>query len=150
MAMSATIALNKATMVINDVVNVALTLTNTASTAVTVTAINPFCLSTGDSNTGVRNDPALKFGVVNMGPNSNLTVNGNSGTLVLTYSLTAYASSSSPGIPAGSVNSATQNRSVNSTNTYDIGATCYTSDGSVFQPTVTTLTVNSTPLPCSN
>lgn len=126
MAMSATISLNPGTTLVTEQKStVILTISNSTSTPINVTAVVPYVLSTG----GVKSviNTGVSVGPVSFGPNSNQVVT-SSASLVVTFPITFHAPSS--GVLSTTVE------------TYDVGATCYSDDGSVFAPTVTTVTVN--------
>jgi hypothetical protein len=126
MAMTATIASNPtSTAVVNQPVTMILTISNSGSSVVNMTSVMPYALSTD----GVKSviNTGLSFGKVNFGPNANLAV-PPSGSLVLSFPVTFFAPSS------GVLSDVVQ--------TYSIGATCYSDDGSVFIPTADTITVN--------
>lgn len=124
--MTATIATNPdATAVVEQPVTCVLTISNSGGSAVHMTSIAPYAFSTGGV-TPVTNS-AVSFGQVNFGPNANLTV-AASGSLVVTFPVTFHAPSS--GVLSTTVL------------TYSVGATCYSDDGSVFVPSVDTITVN--------
>lgn len=126
MAMSATLATNPdATAVVEQPVVCVLTITNSAASPVRMTSVVPYVLSTGGV-AAVINE-AVSISPINFGPNANLTVPASS-TLVMTFDVRFHAPSS--GVLSTTVL------------TYDVGATCYSDDGSVFKPTVDTITIN--------
>ncbi len=126
MAMTATIAsIPASTAVIGQPITMVLTISNSSGSAVHMTNIAPYALATGATNPTI-NTP-VSFGPINFGPNANLTVPA-SGSLSLSFQATFHAPSS------GVLSEIAQ--------TYSIGATCYSDDGSVFIPTADTITVN--------
>lgn len=126
MAMTATIASNPAsTAVTEQPVTMVLTISNSGASVVHMTAIVPYAQPTG-SVKSVMNS-GVSFGQINFGPNSNLAVPAG-GSLVVTFPVTFHAPSS------GYLSDVAL--------TYDIGATCYSDDNSVFVPTADTITVN--------
>lgn len=124
--MTATIATNPdLTAVTEQPVVAVLTISNSGSSPVHMTSIVPYALPTGGVNSTIG--IGVSIGEINFGPNTNLVV-GASGSLVVTIPFIFHAPSS--GILSTTVL------------TYDVGATCYSDDGSVFKPTVDTITVN--------
>jgi hypothetical protein len=126
MAMTATIATNPAdTAVTEQPVTMVLTISNSGSSPIDMVAVVPYVLSTGGVKSVINS--GVSIGPINFGPGAVKTVNP-SGTLVITFPVTFHAPSS--GVLSTTVL------------TYDVGATCYSSDGSVFIPTADTITVN--------
>lgn len=118
MAMTASIALSSATSVKNQQVLATLTISNSAGSAVTVTGIRPTALFTGAPS----NDPAAcALGMPVFSPGFSVSVPA-SGSLKFTFGVVGFISTG--------------------TGTFSIGAICNSNDGSVFSPTVTTLTVS--------
>lgn len=129
MAMSATISVNPSTVLINQQVNVIVTIANSGGSAVSVTSIAPFGFLTGSA---IPYHPALNFGAINLGPGVSTSVPA-SGSLSFPVSLIVF--SPSTGQYGGG------------SGTFSISAICGASDGSVFSPTAATLTVNPIALP---
>lgn len=130
MAMTATISMvvgtATATSAVTEIDTTAIIVVSNSSAApVNVTQVLPYVQSTGGSVTTTNS--GVSIGVVNMGPNTNMTVPA-SGSLNLTVPITFHAP--------------TTGYLSNGTNTYSVGATIYSNDGSVFIPTATTFTVN--------
>lgn len=126
MAMTATIALDDSTVVTEQACTAILTISNSASAPVNMTAIVPYVLPTGGGNSLINT--GVSIDAPNFGPSTITAVQG-SGTLVITWQMRFHAPSNSllgngPGT------------------TFDVGATCYSDDGSVFKPNVTTVTVS--------
>lgn len=129
MAMTATISVSPSTVLINQLVNAVITISNSAGSPVNVTGIAPYAFFTGSS---APYDPSINIGAINLGNGVNLSVPA-SGSLTFPFSFVAFASSTNP---------------YNTGNgTYSISAICNASDGSIFSPTAATVTVNSITLP---
>lgn len=131
MAMSATIAVSASTIKTEQAVTAILTITNTAAYSVVMTSVQPFVRLTGSLAPNYNSGVAV--GKVDMGPNRNLVVPADSGTLVITFPLRFHG-------PSTASNSNVYDDS--GSNTYDVGALCTSDDNSVFSPTATTITVN--------
>lgn len=126
MAVTATIALNPGTTLVTEQQStVVLTISNSGDSAVHMVNVAPYALSTGGVNSVINT--GVSFGKPNFGPNANLTVPAG-GTLVMTFPVTFHAPSS------GVLSDVAE--------TYDVGCTCYSDDGTVMIPTATTVTVN--------
>lgn len=126
MAMTATIASNPvSSAVVEQPITMSLTISNSGANVVRMVNVVPYALSTG----GVKSviNTGVSFDLIPFGPNANVAVPAG-GTLVLTFQVKFHAPSS--GILSTTVQ------------TYDIGATCYSDDLSVFAPTVDTITVD--------
>lgn len=133
MAMTATIAVNPSTVNINQNVAVALTVSNSGGSPVNMTGIVPTAFFTGapaiDKAAG-----GAALGQPQLGQSgANVTVPAG-GSLVFNWNVVFFAPSTRP-VYSGSGG------------TYDVGAICYSNDGSVFSPTAATVTVNPLPLP---
>lgn len=130
MAITATIAVSSATVVTEQKVTARVTISNSGAYPVNVTEVIPLVRLTGstapDYGTGVA------LGKVDTGPNTNLVIQP-SGSLVLTYGIRFHGPSTA---------SASNLYDGSGSNTFDVGATVYTDDGSVTSPTATTITVN--------
>ena len=130
MAMTATIAVSPSTVVTEQKVTATLTVSNSAAYPVNLTGVIPLVKRTSsavsDYGTGVA------IGQVDMGPNTNMVVPA-SGSLVVSFSLKFHGPSTM---------SASNVYDDSVSNTFDVGATCSSDDGSVFSPTATTVTVN--------
>lgn len=127
MAMTATISTNpSSTAVTEQTVTAILVISNSGTVPVTVTSVQPTVQLTSSSAPTINS--GVSIGVINTGPNSNLTVPA-SGSLTITWPLSIHGPSTTYATQSGS-------------NTYSIGATVYSNDGSVFAPTASTLTVN--------
>lgn len=131
MAMTATIALSNSTTVTGRPVTAILTITNSGTPPVTVNSINPYVQPTSQS--AYESNQGIALPSINFGPSSNSTVNGSNGTLIITWPIVFHGPSTM---------TATNQYLNTGTGTFDVGATIYSSDGSVFKPTVTTVTVN--------
>ena len=126
MAMTATIAsVPTSTAVVEQSITMVLTISNSAAGAVNMTSIVPYAQATGSVASVINS--GVSFGQINFGPNANLAVPAG-GDLIITFPVTFHG-------PSSGVLSETAL-------TYDIGATCYSDDGSVFKPTADTITVN--------
>lgn len=130
MAMTATISMSPSSGYINQKMNGSLTISNSGGSSVLVTSIQPQTKLTGspsiDINTGVA------VSLPPLGQGQNITVPA-SGSLVFPISFVFFGPSTGP-IGAGS-------------GTFDCGAVCQSSDGSIFSPTPATVTINPLPLP---
>ncbi len=157
MALTATLTLSpSSTANVGQPVNLAVAITNTSlTTAFNVQEIAPNAVETGSNNTTTSG--AFNWSAVNIGPNSpTLTVLANS-TLTVPLTGVFFISSSYPAI-SSSTNAApaagNNNGSVNSTNTFTVGANITLIDqlGNLtnIAPSTTTITITAVPLPCSN
>lgn len=129
MAITASVALSSATATAGQKVSVALTVSNSGGSAVSVTGIKPMMSpqnSTLESTAGAQ-------GMAPLGPGMTVSV-AASGSTVFAYDIVPFSPTSGYGLamPASQV--------------FDIGATVYTSDGAVTDATSTTLTA-SDPIP---
>ncbi len=129
MAMTATLTLSPSSVYINQSVEATLTMSNGGSSTVNIVAVNPSVKITGGLAGAGQ---AAATGVVQLGPGSVVAV-AASGSLVKTFGVVFFAPSTGP-IGAG-------------TNTWDVSAQCYGSDGSVFAPSAAHALVNPLPLP---
>lgn len=131
MALTATITTSPAsTAVTEQKVTAILVVTNGSAFPVNLTSVQGYAIPT---SAGASNyNSGVSVGVVSFGPNSNAVVPASS-TLTLTFDLKFHGPSTA---------SSTNEYVGTGSNTYSISATCYGSDGSVFAPTATTLTVN--------
>lgn len=117
MAMTATIAVLPTTVVVNAPATVTLTVSNSSATDINMTGIKPTALYTG----APKNDPAAcALGVPELSAGATILVPAGS-TLTFQWQVVFFAKSGST--------------------TYDLGAECNSQDGSVFRPTVCTITV---------
>lgn len=130
MAMTATLVVSPATVIINQAISCSLTVSNSGGAAVNVLSVQPNAIVHGSSPVDYVEASAL--GVVNLGPGAVVTVPA-SGSVVYGFSVVFFAPSTGP-IGAG-------------TGTFDIGALVSTSDGSNFTPTAQSVTVNPIALP---
>lgn len=126
MAMTATITTSPATTAYTEAdCTGVLVVSNSSAYPVNILNVVPYVKPTSGSvgtiNTGVS------IGPVSNGPNVNLTVPASS-SLTVTFPFTVHAPSNGI-LGTGS-------------GTYDVGATIYSNDGSVFSPTAATLTVS--------
>lgn len=126
MAMTASIAVNNNSVVINYPVQVTLTVSNSGGAAVNVTGIEPMAYITGASAVD-KSAGAVALGLP-IGTGTNLVVPA-AGSTVFTWGANFFA-------PSGST-------------TYDVLAIVYSNDGSVFSPAAATVTVAPLPLPAS-
>lgn len=127
MAITAAMTLSSSTVKSEQVVTATCTITNSGSTAVNVVAIAPSVAPTG----GTRQDVAAMSGIPPVGGAFPTSVAGSSGTLAVSWPVVAHA-------PVASYGQGAEPSSF----LYDVGATVYTSDGSLTTATVATLTVN--------
>lgn len=125
MAMTATISLSDSTPVTGQPVTAILTISNSGGSPVSMVAVNPYIQPTGLAT--YTENTAVALPSVNFGPNVTKVVTA-SGTLVITFPVVFHAPST------GYLNEGSD--------TFDVGATCYSDDGSVFKPTATTATVS--------
>lgn len=132
MAMTASLSMNPTTVVTEGNVSGALTVSNSAASAVQITNIVPFAYPSGASASNINS--GVSVGPVNIGPNVNLTVPA-SGSLIIPLSFNFHAPQ------CGSLNGTVTGGTTQQTS-YKVGATCYSNDGSVFVPTEQTVTVN--------
>jgi len=124
MALTATIALSPSTVQINQKVTATVTITSTGA-ATTITGLAPYALYTGSS---APYAPAVAYGQPNLQSSNTQTAIAASGTSVIPFDLTFFAPSTGL-LSTGS-------------GTYDVGCQITALDGSVFHPTVATVTVN--------
>lgn len=103
---------------------VMVTITNSGGSSVNVTSVTPTIVPHGLTTQSV----AVSNGQVLLSPSTTVAVAGSNGTLALGYSDTIYA----PTGGGSDFSDATQQ--------YDVGATIYTSDGSVTAATVKVIT----------
>lgn len=129
MAMTATIALGSATLLVDKKTKATLTISNSGSSVVNVTGVSPYAVYTGAAS---NDTPPVTLGAVPTGPGSTVAVPA-SGSITMSFDVIPFEPSTGP-IGAGS-------------GTYGIGARITSSDGSNFIPTVATLTCN--PLPAA-
>lgn len=127
MAITAAIALSNASPKSETKVTATCTITNSASTAVNVTSMKPHAAPTG----GTRGDTSCALGVPPIGGAFPVSVPGSSGTLAIAFDVVVHSPISSYGVGAEPSSLA-----------YDIGATIYTSDGSITEATVATVTAS--------
>lgn len=132
MALSATIAVSPSTVLINQNSVATLTISNSGGANVNVTGVSPQVVFTGAPNYEINGGVAVSNVPLSAGTN---VVVPAGGSLILPFNVVCFSPSTGP-IGAGS-------------GTYNVGAVCQTSDGSVFSPTAATLTVNPLPLPVS-
>jgi hypothetical protein len=125
MAITASVALSSATATAGQRVAVALTVSNSGGSAVTVTAIRPM-MSPANST---KETTSVAQGMAPLGPGMTVSV-AASGSTVFSYDIVPFTPTSGYGLamPASQV--------------YDVGATVYTSDGAVTDATSTTLTAS--------
>lgn len=124
MAITATTALSSATAKSGQVVTATVTVTNSGGAAVSVLGMQP----TAPINGATAGSTSIALGVPPLGPGMTTSV-AASGTLALSFGVVAHEPTTSEGLA--------ETASV----VYSIGATIYTSDGSVTAATPTTLTV---------
>lgn len=125
MAITAAMTVASATAKAGQRVACTCTVTNSGVGAVNVTAIQPVVTINGQT----EQDVAAAAGVPGLGPGATVTVAGGGGTLAKTWDVVAHAPTTSYGFatPASLV--------------YSVGATVYTSDGSIAAATPATITV---------
>lgn len=124
MAITATIAVSSATAKNEQRVGVACTVSNSGSSAVNVTAIVPKMVVNGTT----PQTCSVALGAPNTGPGMTVSV-AASGSTIFYWDVLAHAPQSGYGLAeAASV-------------VYSVGATIYTSDGSITAATATTVTV---------
>lgn len=124
MAITASVALSSATAKPEQKVAVALTVSNSGGSAVNVTGIIPLMGPAGST----KETTSVALGKPALGPGMPVSV-AAAGSTVFAYDIIAHSPTSGYGLamPAEQV--------------YDVGATVYTSDGSITDATSTTLTV---------
>lgn len=125
-SLACTASVNDSTVVTEVPVTVILPIVNSGSTPTNITAVIPDVIPTGNPNYE-RNKGAFSISSINFGPNSNNAVGANS-TVYVTYTVNFHASSK------GILSSGT--------GTYTVGATIYSSDGSVTTASTTTVSVS--------
>lgn len=124
MAMTATIAVSPSTAKINQDIKATLTVSNSAGVAVNVTRIQPFIRQTNsNADDNASSSVSLPAMSGTSGPPISVSV-AASGSTVFVFYVRAFAPSTN-------------------SSTYDVGAVCYSDDGSVFSPTAATVTVQS-------
>lgn len=127
MAITAVIALSSATALAEQAVAVTCTVTNSGAGSVNVLSIIP----TAPINGLTPATTAVSQGAPPLGPGMTTAVAGSNGTLALTWQAVAHA-------PTTNTN---QSIAEPTSLVYSMGATVYTSDGSVTVATPATLTV---------
>lgn len=146
MAITAAIVATPSTANTLQKVACALTVTNSGTPTVYVTGVAPFAEKSGATQGSVP----VQVGMPNLGPGMPTAVAGSSGTLVINFdvvpmapNVAVYNSNPFPSAGVGGVAiTPLQPESQPVQQLYDIGATVYTSDGSVTAATVATVTVN--------
>ncbi len=123
MAITASVALSSATATIGQRVSVALTVSNSGGSAVTVTGIRPMM----SPQNSTLETTSVAQGTVPLGPGMTVSVAG-SGSTVFAYDVIPFTPTSGYGL------------AMPATQVYDVGATVYTSDGAVTDATSATLT----------
>lgn len=131
MAMTATISCSPSTVQIGQKITATITVSNSGSSAVTVTGIQLYANYTGDS---LAPHTSVSYGQPNLSAGATTSV-AASGSQVFPVDLTFFAPSTGL-LSAGS-------------GTFDVGAQIQSSDGSYFHPTATTVTVNNITFPSS-
>lgn len=130
-ALSAVVSVSPSTSTINKPVSVSIAISNTGSSQLTVTNLRVTATST--SNPTSSRLPAA-FSVFNTGPNFSITVGPNATTTIPGGQVIFF--SPSTGITGSG------------SGTYSVGATVYTSDGSITNASTAGVeTVNPIPLP---
>ena len=119
MAITATIALSKASVMVNQPVSAALTISNSGGSPVQVNSVTPFTRATGSSDPTTYNS-GVALGQALAANGQNLTVPA-SGSLTLPFQVVPF--------------------STTGTGTMDVFALVQTSDGANTEPTPATLTV---------
>lgn len=125
MAITATVALSSATAKSGQPVTATVTVSNSGGASVNVLNVTP----TAPINGLTPRTTSVALGAVPLGPGTTVAV-AASGTLDLSWQVRAHAPTTD-----------TDNPAVPSSLVYSIGATIYTSDGSITVATPTTLTV---------
>ncbi len=129
--MSATASLSPSTTTINHPVNVAISIINSGSSQLTVTNVKLTATSTQNPSSSRL---PVAFSVFNQGPNASITIGPNATTIIPGGQVIFF--SPSTGITGSG------------SGTYSVGATVYTSDGSVTPVSVAGVaTINPIPLP---
>lgn len=129
MAITAAMTLSSATASPGQAVHATCTVTNSGGSSVNVTGIQPILVPT----TLTMQSVSGALGMPPIGPGMTVAVAGSSGTLALGWDVIAHAPT--PG------HVTTPNPANPTSYVYDVGATVYTSDGSITAATTTTLTV---------
>ena len=129
MAMTATIALQHASVQVNQKNSASLAISNSGPSDINVLSITPLVRMTGSSDPTTYNS-AVALGEPDLGPGVPITVPAG-GSLTFAFGVTGFAP--------------TTNRVDTGSGTYDVLAEVRTSDGSEFRPTPAVLTVH--PLP---
>lgn len=131
MAITATISTSpSSTAVTEQKVTASVVISNSGAFQVQVTSMEGLVKPTGSGASNYNSGVAV--GVINTGPNANLTVPA-AGSLTLTFDLRFHGPSTA---------SSTNQYVGTGSNTYDVSAVVYTDDGSVTSPTASTITVN--------
>jgi len=128
MAITASVAVNPSTVTAQQTVAVTLTVNNSAGTAVLVTGIQPLCYPTLNQPDG----PSGAVGLPALGPGMTVSIPA-SGSLTFSWGMNLFS-------PQGGYAFQGGNSLI-----YVIGATVYTSDGSVTTATTANVTVNHFP-----
>lgn len=129
MAMSATISCSPSAVQINQKVNATITVSNSGSSAVTVTGIRLHANYTGGANLGPT---SVAYGTPNLSAGATVSV-AASGSQVFPVDMVFFAPST--GLLSDGVG------------TYSVTAYCNGSDGSVFAPTATLVSVDQITFP---
>src|SRR3954469_6374889 len=129
MAITASVALSSATATTGQRIAVALTVSNSGASAVTVTGIRPMM----SPQNSTKETTAVAQGLAPLGPGMTVSV-AASGSTTFAYDVVPFSPTSGYGL------------AMPSSQVYDVGATVYTSDGSVTDATSATLTA-SDPIP---
>lgn len=133
-ALSASVSLVSSTAIINQPMTANVAISNTGASAVNVISIVPTASATGAAP-GLSKIPAA-FSSYNIGPNASVVVAAANSTTTIPFNVIFFAPST--GVTGSG------------TGTYSVGATVYTSDGSVFAAgTAALATVNPVPLPAA-
>jgi hypothetical protein len=132
MAITAAITLSSSTIKGNQSTVATCTVTNSGTSAVNVTGMQPFATPHGASP-AVQSVTAL-IGMPPLGPGQTISVPGSSGTLAIPFTVAPNCPQASTTAPGQAAQPASWS--------FDIGATVYTSDGSVTAATTAQLTVN--------
>ena len=120
MAMTATISASPTTALVNQPVALTVTVSNSGGSALNVTSLRGYALPTGGSQPG---RVSANFGKAPLGPGETVSVAASGSQTFLMY-VVFFAPS---------------------VTTFDVGCYCQASDGSQFEPTVCTVTVNVVP-----
>ncbi len=135
MAITAAMTVSSATAANGTGVTATCTVTNSGTDAVTVTGIQPSVTPHSATTQSV----AALVGLPPLGPGATVSVAGSNGTRAFGWGVSAFA-------PQAQTSGVTGNPANPAQYVYDLGATVFTSDGSITVASTTTLTVTAATL----